>query len=99
MTAPDKPTPFTVHFAEGVPVKLEVEVKAATGSFEIFKEANEIRVMFVGLKSRGCYNTPGLTILRLAHPRYLTNLNMLTPHPRLAEDLRYWPCRVAIAFK
>jgi argininosuccinate synthase len=42
MTAPDKPTPFTVYFAEGVPVKLEVEGKIITGSLEIFKEANEI---------------------------------------------------------
>ncbi|KAI0552329.1 argininosuccinate synthase [Xylaria curta] len=79
MTAPDKPTPFTVYFAEGVPVKLEVEGKVVTGSLEIFKEANEIgrangigRVdivesRFIGLKSRGCYDTPGLTILRQAH--------------------------------
>ncbi|TGJ84451.1 hypothetical protein E0Z10_g4329 [Xylaria hypoxylon] len=27
ITAPDKPTPFTVHFAKGVPVKLEVDGK------------------------------------------------------------------------
>ncbi|KAL6356236.1 hypothetical protein LRP88_09827 [Fusarium phalaenopsidis] len=77
--APDKPTPFTVHFDEGVPVKLEVDGKVITGSLEIFKEANEIgrvngigRVdivesRFIGLKSRGCYDTPGLTILRQAH--------------------------------
>ncbi|UPK89676.1 hypothetical protein LCI18_000611 [Fusarium solani-melongenae] len=77
--APDKPTPFTVHFDQGVPVKLEVDGKVITGSLEIFKEANEIgraagigRVdivesRFIGLKSRGCYDTPGLTILRQAH--------------------------------
>lgn len=77
--APDKPTPFTVHFDGGVPVKLEVGEKVVTGSLEIFKEANEIgrvngigRVdivesRFIGLKSRGCYDTPGLTILRQAH--------------------------------
>ncbi|RGP76791.1 argininosuccinate synthase [Fusarium longipes] len=79
MEAPDKPTPFTVHFEQGVPVKLEVGDKVITGSLEIFKEANEIgringigRVdivesRFIGLKSRGCYDTPGLTILRQAH--------------------------------
>jgi len=79
MEAPDKPTPFTVHFDQGVPVKLEVGDKVVTGSLEIFKEANEIgrvngigRVdivesRFIGLKSRGCYDTPGLTILRQAH--------------------------------
>ncbi|KAM0546720.1 hypothetical protein ACHAPJ_010757 [Fusarium lateritium] len=79
MEAPDKPTPFTVHFDNGVPVKLEIDDKVITGSLEIFKEANEIgrangigRVdivesRFIGLKSRGCYDTPGLTILRQAH--------------------------------
>ncbi|KAK7425856.1 hypothetical protein QQZ08_007706 [Neonectria magnoliae] len=79
MKAPDEPTPFTVHFDQGVPVKLEVGDKVVTGSLEIFKEVNEIgrvngigRVdivesRFIGLKSRGCYDTPGLTILRQAH--------------------------------
>jgi argininosuccinate synthase len=79
MKAPDEPTPFTVHFDKGVPVKLEIGDKVVTGSLEIFKEANEIgringigRVdivesRFIGLKSRGCYDTPGLTILRAAH--------------------------------
>jgi argininosuccinate synthase len=42
LDAPDEPTRFTVHFAEGVPVKLEVGGKAVTGSLEIFKEANEL---------------------------------------------------------
>jgi argininosuccinate synthase len=42
MKAPDEPTPFTVHFEQGVPVKLEVGDKVVTGSLEIFKEANEI---------------------------------------------------------
>ncbi|KAI9901425.1 hypothetical protein N3K66_003242 [Trichothecium roseum] len=79
MDAPDKPTPFTVHFEQGVPVKLEVDGNVITGSLEIFKAANEIgrangigRVdivesRFIGLKSRGCYDTPGLSILRQAH--------------------------------
>ncbi|ENH74027.1 Argininosuccinate synthase [Fusarium oxysporum f. sp. cubense race 1] len=79
LDAPDKPTRFTVHFAEGVPVKLEVDGKTVTGSLEIFKEANElgrangigrediVESRFIGLKSRGCYDTPGLTILRKLH--------------------------------
>ncbi|PTD12418.1 Argininosuccinate synthase [Fusarium culmorum] len=80
MKAPDEPTPFVIHFEQGVPVKLEVGGKTITGSLEIFKEANEIgringigRVdivesRFIGLKSRGCYGIhPGLTILRQAH--------------------------------
>lgn len=79
MKAPDEPTRFTVHFEKGIPIKLEVGGKTITGSLEIFKAANEIgrvngvgRVdivesRFIGLKSRGCYDTPGLTILRTAH--------------------------------
>lgn len=42
MKAPDEPTPFVIHFEQGVPVKLEVAGKTITGSLEIFKEANEI---------------------------------------------------------
>ncbi|KAG9256968.1 uncharacterized protein F5Z01DRAFT_633741 [Emericellopsis atlantica] len=79
LDTPDEPTRFTVHFTEGVPVKLEVRGKAVTGSLEIFKEANElgrangigrediVESRFIGLKSRGCYDTPGLTILRKLH--------------------------------
>ncbi|KAH7011994.1 arginosuccinate synthase-domain-containing protein [Ilyonectria destructans] len=79
LDAPDKPTRFTVYFAKGVPVKLEVGNKTVTGSLEIFKEANElgrangigrediVESRFIGLKSRGCYDTPGLTILRKLH--------------------------------
>ncbi|KAI1809601.1 arginosuccinate synthetase [Poronia punctata] len=79
MKAPDEPTRFTIHFDKGIPIKLEVGDKVVTGSLEIFKTANEIgrangvgRVdivesRFIGLKSRGCYDTPGLTILRTAH--------------------------------
>lgn len=79
MKAPDEPTRFTIHFEKGIPIKLEVGDKTITGSLEIFKAANEIgrangvgRVdivesRFIGLKSRGCYDTPGLTILRTAH--------------------------------
>ncbi|KAK2591068.1 hypothetical protein QQS21_011244 [Conoideocrella luteorostrata] len=79
MKAPDEPTRFTVHFEKGIPTKLEVGDKAITGALDIFKAANEIgrangvgRVdivesRFIGLKSRGCYDTPGLTILRTAH--------------------------------
>ncbi|KAH7309617.1 argininosuccinate synthase [Stachybotrys elegans] len=58
LDAPDEPTRFTVHFLEGVPVKLEVGGKTVTGSLEIFKEANELG---------RANDTPGLTILRKLH--------------------------------
>ncbi|KAJ9151902.1 Argininosuccinate synthase [Pleurostoma richardsiae] len=78
--APDKPYHFTLFFEKGIPVKIVTEdKKEETDSLEIFKLLNKIghdngvgRIdivenRFIGLKSRGCYDTPGLTIARLAH--------------------------------
>lgn len=80
LDAPDKPEEFTVHFEKGLPVKLEYEGnKSVTDPVELFLTANAIarrngvgRIdivenRFIGIKSRGCYETPGLTILRSAH--------------------------------
>lgn len=77
--APDTPEDFTLFFEKGLPVKLESNGKTFTDSVELFLEANAIarrngvgRIdivenRFIGLKSRGCYETPGLTMLRAAH--------------------------------
>ncbi|RMD42528.1 hypothetical protein DV735_g2596, partial [Chaetothyriales sp. CBS 134920] len=78
--APDTPTEFTIHFEKGIPVKVVVNGgKEATDSVELFKLLNKIghdngvgridivETRLVGIKSRGCYDTPGLTIARLAH--------------------------------
>lgn len=78
--APDVPEDFTVHFQNGIPVKLEYENgKSVTDPVQLFLTANTIarrngvgRIdivenRFIGIKSRGCYETPGLTILRSAH--------------------------------
>lgn len=80
MDAPNKPYEFSIHFEKGIPVKVVTEdKKEVTDSLELFKLLNKIghdngvgRVdivenRFIGLKSRGCYDTPGLTIARLAH--------------------------------
>ncbi|KAI1849508.1 hypothetical protein JX265_012759 [Neoarthrinium moseri] len=79
LDAPDKPTEFTIHFEKGIPVKVVEGGKETTGSVELFKLLNKIgrengvgridivETRFVGIKSRGCYDTPGLTIARLAH--------------------------------
>jgi len=79
LDAPDKPEDFTVVFEKGIPTKLITNGKTVTGSLELFLESNAIarrhgvgRIdivenRFIGLKSRGCYETPGLTILRSAH--------------------------------
>ena len=79
--APDAPEDFTIHFQKGLPVKLEYDggKKSVTEPVELFLTANAIarkhgvgRIdivenRFIGLKSRGCYETPGLTMLRAAH--------------------------------
>jgi len=80
LDAPDKPEDFVIHFEKGVPVKLETNGKTVTEPLELFLEANAIarrngvgRIDIVesrytgALKSRGCYETPGLTILRSMH--------------------------------
>ncbi|KAK3501267.1 argininosuccinate synthase [Neurospora crassa] len=75
--APNTPQEFTIVFEKGIPVKVIVDGKETTGSVELFKLLNKIghdhgvgdivENRFIGLKSRGCYDTPGLTIARLAH--------------------------------
>ncbi|EFX02371.1 argininosuccinate synthase [Grosmannia clavigera kw1407] len=77
--APNKSQDIQIFFEKGIPVKLSVDGKDYTDSVELFAKANEIgkehgigRIdivenRFIGLKSRGCYDSPGMTILRLAH--------------------------------
>lgn len=83
MKAPDTPEDFVLFFEKGLPIKLEYtedgKTKTVTDSVELFLAANTIarrngvgRIdivenRFIGLKSRGCYETPGLTMLRAAH--------------------------------
>ena len=77
----NEPEDFTITFKKGLPVKLEYSngKKTATDSTDLFLTANAIarrhgvgRIdivenRFIGLKSRGCYETPGFTMLRAAH--------------------------------
>jgi argininosuccinate synthase len=79
--APDKITTIVVHFKDGTPVKIENKNDGTvkTDPLELFLYANQIgsengvgRVdmvenRFVGIKSRGVYETPGGTILMAAH--------------------------------
>ncbi|KJK79665.1 Argininosuccinate synthase [Metarhizium anisopliae BRIP 53293] len=80
LDAPDVPTKFSVTFKAGIPVKLDVEGgETYTNSVALFKKLNEIagangvgrqdlvESRFIGLKSRGCYDAPAHTVLRLAH--------------------------------
>lgn len=79
--APDKSEFIEIEFVKGVPVKLtnKTDGTVKTDALELFLYANEIagrngigRIdivenRFVGIKSRGVYETPGGTLLREAH--------------------------------
>ncbi|KAG6809145.1 argininosuccinate synthetase [Tricholoma furcatifolium] len=79
--APQTPERISIEFKAGLPVKVTVpdEGKTYTDAVEIFLALNAIarkhgigRIdivenRFIGVKSRGCYESPGATILRAAH--------------------------------
>lgn len=77
--APNEPVEFSIHFDKGVISKVVIGEKEITDSVESFHALNKIgsdagvgRVdivenRFIGLKSRGCYETPGLTLAIAAH--------------------------------
>jgi len=74
--APDKPTYIEIEFANGDPVAIDGE---KMDPFTLFSKLNKlggangigrldmVENRFVGMKSRGVYETPGGTILRAAH--------------------------------
>jgi argininosuccinate synthase len=74
--APDKPSYVELGFEKGVPVSLDGKLY---GPVELIKELNQlggvngvgivsmVEDRLVGMKSRGVYETPGGTILYLAH--------------------------------
>ena len=82
--APDKVEPVTIGFESGVPVSVNGNKLSA---FEIVKTLNQIggrngigRIdmvenRFVGMKSRGVYESPGMTVLYDAH-RVLEQLTL-----------------------
>ena len=79
--APDKETEIVIEFKEGIPVKVKDKTNNATktGPLELFSYLNKIggengigrmdlvEDRFVGMKSRGIYETPAGTIIRKAH--------------------------------
>ncbi|KAF9421329.1 argininosuccinate synthetase [Entomortierella beljakovae] len=79
--APNTPERITIEFQQGKPVKVvnHTNKKEVTGGLEIFLYLNQlarqngigrldiVENRFIGIKSRGCYETPAGTILRVAH--------------------------------
>ena len=75
-TAPDKPTYIEIGYKNGDPISLDgVELSAATiletlnkvGGANGIGRLDLVENRYVGMKSRGCYETPGGTILLKAH--------------------------------
>lgn len=79
--APQTPERISIEFKAGLPVKVTVpaDAKEYTDAVEIFLALNAlgrkhgigridiVENRFIGVKSRGCYESPGATILRAAH--------------------------------
>ena len=100
--APDRETRIAIHFRNGIPVKLinKEDGTVKEDSYEMFTYLNGlagkngiglldmVENRFVGIKSRGVYETPAATVLHIAHmdlegiamDREVMRLrNMLTP--------------------
>jgi argininosuccinate synthase len=100
--APDKETRIAIHFKDGIPVRVvnKNDGTVKDDSYDLFVYLNEIagkngiglldmvENRFVGIKSRGVYETPAATVLHIAHrdiegiamDREVMRLrNMLTP--------------------
>ena len=82
--APDKAETVKIDFESGVPVAVNGEKLSALGVVETLNEIggrngigriDMIENRFVGMKSRGVYEAPGMTVLYDAH-RYIEQLTM-----------------------
>lgn len=77
--APDQPAVVTISFESGLPTCVIHETTKITDALEIFSFLNNlagkhgvgrldiVESRFVGMKSRGCYETPAGTVLLIAH--------------------------------
>ncbi|MCX7820211.1 MAG: argininosuccinate synthase [Brevinematales bacterium] len=97
--APDAPEYVTIEFEKGIPLKINGN---KLSSVELLKTANEIagrngvgivdivENRLVGIKSRGVYETPGVTLLMEAHKALETiTLERDTMHYKQMIELKY----------
>ena len=100
--APDKETRIVINFKDGLPVKVENKDDGTVkeDAYELYVYLNDIagkngiglldmvENRFVGIKSRGVYETPAATVLHIAHKdiegiamdrEVMRLVNMLTP--------------------
>jgi len=82
LTAPNTPEDITITFSKGIPTTVtspNSSFSPVKGSVELFTKLNALGKIhgvgrtdivenrYIGLKSRGCYDSPAMTILRDAH--------------------------------
>ncbi len=93
--APDRPTTLEITFEEGVPVAVNgeylnpvalLETLNAIGGENGIGRVDMVENRFVGMKSRGVYETPGGTILHVAH-RALESITLDRELGRLRDAL------------
>lgn len=93
--APDKPLEITLTFEKGEPVAIDGEKFGAVdmlsklnflGGENGIGRVDLVENRFVGMKSRGVYETPGVTILQTAH-RALESITMDREVMRLRDSL------------
>ncbi len=74
--APDKPRYVEIDFEEGFPVRIDGKAMAAHDIIDLLNQVagengvgriDMVENRFVGMKSRGVYETPGCTVLHIAH--------------------------------
>lgn len=93
--ARDKPEYIEIGFEQGVPVAIDGEQMSAVSLLEALNQkggehgigrVDLVENRFVGMKSRGIYETPGVTILQAAH-RALESITMDREVLRLRDSL------------
>jgi len=93
--APDKPTEITLTFEKGEPVAIDGDRYGAVdmlsklnflGGENGIGRVDLVENRFVGMKSRGIYETPGVTVLMTAH-RALESITMDREVTRLRDSL------------
>jgi len=93
--APDRPEYITIDYKNGDPVALNGnDLSPATMLAELNKLGNKhgigrvdiVENRFVGMKSRGCYETPGGTIMLKAH-RAIESLTLDREEAHLKDEL------------
>jgi argininosuccinate synthase len=103
--APDKPTYVEIDFESGIPVAVDGEALSPAALLELLNQiggengvgrVDLVENRFVGMKSRGVYETPGMTILHVAHRAVESlTLDREVAHlkdglgPRVAEMIYY----------